>query len=366
MEFYYTIWVLIVLLTILEQLRKKSFGNTFYAVFFIVTALIVGCRYFVGTDWDSYRTFYYTGIAYDKPNGEMDIGFSILRNICYSLGMTHAVFLFIVSMISFWTLYKAAKLFGTTQFMYVFLVYFSLFFINYQFNIVRHGLAASLVWLGYAYKANDKLKPAIVYVLAGVSIHYFSIIYAPFVFFISREFTRKTVVVVLALSFACVILQLSQRVVGMFPALAGIDRLVGYLERADSEDAYGLSMGSLFNVSLFTVCFFLFHKQYIEDSRIRVLLNSLLLSFVFLCVMNAFAVICTRVCNLLNVAMIFILPLIGHRLLKSNLRLGFNAVILVYLLLYYQLSFLGKADSEGADVIPYVFDSEQLITPKQN
>ena len=106
----------------------------------------------------------------------------------------------------------------------------------------------------------------------------------------------------------------------------------------------------------------IFHRQYIQESRIRVIFNTLFFSIVILCVLNAFAVLCSRVCNLLNVTLIFMLPIVGHRLLKPKLRLLFNTVILVYLLLYYQLSFLGKADSDGADVIPYVFNAEQLVT----
>lgn len=360
--FYYIAWAILLFLALLERIRKKPFDGIIITVVFMIAAVIVACRNDVGADWYNYKFIFYNG--YDetgvRDKSSLEPAFFLVRTAFYYLGFTHAVFFLFLSMVSLLAIRKAAEIFGVRFFMTVFLVYFSMFFLNYQFNIVRHGLMASFVWLGFAYKSKGRIKAAVISMLVALGFHVTALIFVPFLFILEKRFSTTLVIVLLTISYLAVFLQLSKRIIALFPFLFELERTAAFVTSEKFTEEYGLSLGSQVQVFLFLFLFFRHRDTYNNNTGFRILLNSLLFNFALLCVLNSFSAIISRVCNAFFMAMIFLLPLFVESLKISTNRLIAEVLITFYLFLSFQKTFVIQEDGYS-EMLPYRFELRQLI-----
>lgn len=384
MEFYIILWILVCLLTVTETMAPKPFTKGGIVFLFLLLALFVGFRVDVGADWGSYKNLYYTGIADDKESGSAEPLFMFVRWVFYSLGFSHCVFFYALSLLSLLVLHKATRLMGFQKFFFPFAVYVALFFCNYQFNLLRHSLMASFVWLAVAYSVSGQKKKALCYGMVSAGFHVLGLISIPLIYFIDKKLDRKKVIYIVSFSLVCIVLGLSQRIMALFPFLAQIERVAGYIERTDYEDAYGLSIGTVFNITLFCFLYFKYNHVYTINKRFRTVLNSLLVCVTLVCVLNAFAAIISRIGNLFMMSMMFAMPYLYYLFIKRNklnevlvpdnasdvsieklkakprhpfMAFGFAVLIFAYLTMYYNKSY-NTMDSITFDnaFIPYKID----------
>ena len=323
--------------------------------------MIVACRENVGSDWLNYVNYYNHGFTDTKSSGQFEYLFAFLRNLSYSIGFTHAGFFFIVSFLSLWVIYKASKLLRIKYFMIVFLIYYSMYFLNYQINIVRHGAMASFVWLGFAYKSKNDDKKSLLSMVLASGFHISALIFVPLLFIINKRINKKWVTIIILTSFTCVFLGLSQRILAFFPFLALFDRTAGYMSDAMYEDAMGLSLGNVFNLFIFLFVYIRYNDKYHSDANVRVLLNSVLLSFALISAFNAFGMI-TRICSSMNMAIIFLFPYIMNKLMHRKLiRICFSVITYLYILMHLNKALQENQELGYSEMIPYVFNLYQLF-----
>lgn len=359
--FYYIVWALVLILAIVERLRKKPFNDASISAVLMVAAVIVACRMEVGADWANYKFFYYNGYDVTGRDGSsMEPIFNLIRILFFNLGLSHAVFFLFLSLISLFTIRKAARLFGIRYFMTVFLVYYSMFFLNYQFNIVRHGLMASFVWLSFAYKSRGEIKAAIISLVVALGFHVMALIFVPFLFFLDRCFSKRFVLIILAFSYLTFFLQLSTRIISFFPVLFELERTASFVTSGNFVADYGLTLGSQVQVFLFLFLYFRYNASYKKNPRFRMLVNSLLFGFLLLCVLNAFNAIISRICNSLFMAMVFLLPLLIEKYKYPSNRLVAGSLIVIYMLLAFPKTFSIHEDGYS-EMLPYKFEAGQII-----
>lgn len=363
--FYYIVWFIVLILAFTERIRKKPFNNTIITTIFMMAAVIVACRVEVGADWDHYRFLFYNG--YDVAGRDSSIiepVFMLIRYVFYNLGFTHAFFFLFLSLVSLFMIRKAAELFGVKYFMTVFLVYYSMFFLNYQFNIVRHGLMAAFVWLSFAYKSKGEIKAAIISIMVALGFHYVALIFVPFLFFLDRKLSKPVVFIILAISYLTYFMHLSQRIIAFFPFLYEMERTASFVTSEQFVKDLGLTIGSQIQVFLFLFLYFKYSASYKENSSFRMLVNTLLFHFLLLCILNAFYAIISRICNALFMTMIFLLPLFLEKLRKPANRLVAESLIIVYLLFSsLPKSFVVQEDGYS-EMLPYKFEIKQLTDKK--
>ena len=320
--FYYILWTLVFFLALAEHVRKKPFNDVVVSAVLLVAAVLVACRMEVGADWANYKFFYYNGYDVTGRDGSsMEPIFLLIRTIFFYLGFSHAVFFFVLSLVSLFAIRKAAQLFGIKYFMTVILVYYSMFFLNYQFNIVRHGLMASFVWLSFAYKSKGEIRTAIISIIVALGFHLMALIFIPFLFFLDKCLSKRLVFIILAGSYLTFFLQLSMRIIAFFPFLFELERTASFVTSGNFVMDYGLTLGSQIQVFLFIFLYLRYPASYNKSPRFRVLVNSLLFGFLLLCVLNAFNAIISRICNSLFMAMIFLLPLLIEKSIEKTLFL---------------------------------------------
>lgn len=362
MIFYIVLWSVFLMLSIQHLITKTMLPRWFYMVVILgLSIFVVGCRYYVGTDWFNYVSYYYTGISVGKEDGRLEPLFTLFRNVCYSLGFSHAVFFSIISFISLSMVYVAALKFKIDNIALVFLCYLSLFFCNNQFNIIRQGVLISCVWLSFAYKAEGSVAKALICLLFGCGFHYAGFFFIPMVFVIDKPYGRLVVFFGFLLAIGLYLSRFAMNIDDYFPSLAENDRVEGYFNNERWGDR-GLSAGFFFNLMILVGSYFYFSKEYDNDVCCRVLINGLFWAIVVGFSMNSLSVFVQRIGNCLNMSLIFLWCYIFNKL-KTKIplfRIFLGLVFLIYLALYFNVSLQAQNKYMEYTMVPYRIDICQL------
>ena len=318
----------------------------------VVLAILAGGREYVGADWAGYKQYYESGHADEKETGSLEPFFELLRYICFEMKLSYGMFCLWVSLISQLTLWKVFKIMNIQNCFLAFLVYLSLFFCNYQFNIVRHGLMASFVLLGLAYMSKGYRKKALLSVIISSGFHAIGLIFIPILFFINMTLSKKWYLIILGISVAMFIVDISGRIIAMFPFLTMIDRVSGYVD-ADNQEAYKLSVGTIGFMVIATYSVFFKRDEYENNSSFRITANMVLAGVVLFCSLNAFSVIVQRFGNLLNMGVIILLPYLWQEFRKRHVRLIARSLIVIYLALYYPKSWNVPDELGNYSMLPF-------------
>ena len=358
MAFYIILWGVFAFFYLFQdKLKKKIPSFVLWGILVFLSVVIVGCRYQVGNDWESYCLYYYHGYAYDKSTGAMEPLFTLVRYICFSLGLSHAVFFAILSFFSLFLIVKATENLRIRNKYFVLFAYLSLFFCSFQFNIIRQGLLASCVWYAFSEKTLGHNTKAFVWVLIGCGFHLSGFLFLPILFVIDKKLPWSIACLILIISYACFFLKLSERLMALFPFLANVERVATYLNASTVE--YGLSIGMIFNTVLLLYSYICLYKVYDKVVIFRIVLNSLLIALMMSCMFNAFYTIVARIANVLNMALVFFWPMFIMSFRKRFIRIAVRIGMLIYLLLYFNISINTKANDTS--MLPYRMEIEQLF-----
>jgi hypothetical protein len=316
-------------------ITRKAPSKFIYILLVLFLSAIVGARLeTVGADTSNYIDFYYTGIAPDKLTGNYEPAFMLVRYFCYYLGFNHFVFFFILAFASLYLWYEVCKKLEIKNYALAFFIYFSMVFLSYQFNTVRNGVMATLVWLAFAFKLEEKNWKAVITLLIAAGFHAVALIFIPILFLIKRKISTRYVFVILIFALFCVFLRLGERLIDMFPILNNIDRVAGYIE-VDEDNAYGITLGTIVNITLFLFMFLFYQNKYTSSESFRVILNAMLLAIVVVCVFNSFHAIVSRVGQVLNLSLMFVWPLLINKIKQAPLKLVLCLLLCAYLWLYF-------------------------------
>ena len=359
MLFYWGLWLffLVLALSLQDKFVSQSFKILFLLIF--ILAILTGGRENVGADWESYQTYYYTGYAYEKASGKMEPLFTLMRQACFGLGLSYGFFCFVCSLLSLSVLCAALKRMGVRNCFLAFSIYLSLFFCNYQFNIIRHGILASFVLLGFSYLSKDKSWKAVFSFLVGSGFHMMGLLFIPFVFFIKNRISIKAVIVIVAASFLMYFADFSGRVISAFPMLAAVDRVAGYVDPG-RENVYKLSVGIIgfLVISIYTIVFL--RNDYENNAAIRITSNLLLCGFVVFGLFNGFSALVQRIGNLMNLGVIVVLPYIYNRS-RSSKRFCVLLLLVAYMALYYPKTWNVPDEFGNYSMLPFVTNISNLF-----
>lgn len=362
MTFYVVLWVIVMICGIQYYFSRQLPSKKYFVLLIFVLSCIVGARdEFVGADTSNYVEFYDTGVAPDKLSGTYEPLFMLVRYICYHLGFNHFVFFFLLAFLSMYLLYLVAERLKIRNYYLAFFIYFSIVFLSYQFNTIRNGVMASLIWLAFVNKIEGKEKITWVLMLAAAGFHLAAIAFIPLLFFIRREISPRFVLITLAASLVCVFFRLGERLIDMFPILNEIDRVAGYVN-VDEDSSYGISIGTIFNIALFLFMFFYYHDSYRESVECRVIVNAMLMAIMVVCVFNPFHAIVSRIGQVLNLSLMFVWPLFIRRINKGIIKFLVLVVLCAYLWLYFSKGLQATSSTTFRLVyIPYVWDFHGLF-----
>lgn len=359
--FYYIIWAILLMIALVERMRRRPYERGVVAFIFGTLAVIVGCRYDVGADWSEYKNYYYSGIIIDRGiERGVEPLYVLCQNIFRYLGFTHAVFFIFLSIVSLCCYYKASKLLGIKYFMTVLFVYFTLVFLSYQFNVIRQGMMASFVWLAFAYRIVGKNKASVISIVVALGFHFTALAFIPIVYLVNRRFSIIETATIVCVSFVCLFMDVSYKILSFFPILEAIDRTSYFVTSEKYHLEGGLSSGIVVMLLVFLFVYICFKDGYKNDPRLRTLANIILFDFFFSCMFNTFSIFQERVCRVLFFSMVFLLPLIVEKMKKPGIRVAAMTVVVVYALMAFPKTFAVHDDGDST-LLPYKIDLLQLF-----
>ena len=142
------------------------------------------------------------------------------------------------------------------------------------------------------------------------------------------------------------------------------DRVDGYINNAD--EAYGLTIGSIFNIIFFLYLYLRYYKTYQENSSFRILLNTYFIAIFLSIALSDLAIFVARLGQVLNMSLIFLWPFFTNKTSKTKKARAFK-IIGIYILLFlyctfYLLRSVGYGDDSETNMYPYEYKVEQLFT----
>ncbi len=358
MLFYWGLWAIILFLSLTWKDKNYAQSYKFLYGIIVVLAILTGGREYVGSDWDSYKNYYETGIAEDKSSGHMEPIFELFRNICYGLGLSYGMFCFILCLLSLLVFVRSVKMMGIRNCFLAFLVYLSLFYCNYQFNIIRHGLLASFIMLSMAYLSNGCKLKSFACVLIGIGFHYMGLIFLPVLLFIDNPLSRKWFLIIFFASILVFIYNLSGRIIEAFPILMMFNNIEGYID-SGSNEAYGLSVGVVGFLLIALYSYLVCNGHYKGSKSFRIMTNMLLGGFLVFCFLNGFSTLVQRIGNLFNLSIVIVLPYIWHYAGKKKIIV--TLLIIMYVALYYPKTWNAPGDNGKYTMLPFKTDITNLF-----
>lgn len=330
-------------------------------VILLIWAFFVGFRNNIGFDWGNYVEFYNTGVAPDKISGSYEPLFGAVRWLVYSLGFRYELFFFILSCFSLGLIEYVARDLKINNIYLVFLVYVSLFFCYFQFNIVRSGIMASCIWVSFIQQKNGDVWKAVIWCLIAAGFHVIALAFLPIVLSSNRLYSTKVVITLLVVSYTVMLFKIDSILISRIPFLYTVERLSGYIDPSNIRGR-GLSLGSVFNLAFFSYLYFGKRVYYLKNPNYRLAVNVMLWGLFITSFFSSIGMIATRMGQALNMSLVFVWPLF-FSVLKKGAGVKFCLVLLmtVYLLLFFVKAFQPDADLGYSSFTPFVYQFDGVF-----
>ena len=210
---YYYILILLSFVSFqLRNLKIKNQATYLLAnsyVFFFLIFFISSLRYNVGTDFFSYQKIF----TNDNPIEPL---FFLLIQAIKTINGNYQLFVFIVFLLSFgFKLYSFSKLSYSKGFFLTVMLFCSFYYIAYDMNAIRQGLALASTLLACYYAYIKKKTRFYVTCIAATLVHYTAFVFLPFYILLDIKITKKVSILI---CLACILLSLY----GIFDILINI------------------------------------------------------------------------------------------------------------------------------------------------
>jgi hypothetical protein len=183
MLIYIIIFLFLMIATLVDSFGSKVAAKIILFGSLIILLIITTLREGIGTDFYNYKELYdLTTINHDYTT---EYGFILLIYFAYFLG-GFKLLLFITAILNISIIYYLLKQFKLNIYIGL-LTYYSIFYLNHNFNVIRHGLMSTIIWISfYCYLNRKKIKSFIFFILSFL-IHQSTIIILPFIFLVKRS-----------------------------------------------------------------------------------------------------------------------------------------------------------------------------------
>lgn len=261
--YYYLVTILCFFSFCIQQIRIKEY-KTFIigsSYCFFCLLLIVSCfRYGVGTDFFNYKDIF----DYNHPIEPL---FSLFIKITKILGGNYSVFVFWIFAVTFCLkVFVFYKLGYKKGFFLSLMLYCSFYYIAYDINAIRQGMAMSVTLLACYYAYLDKKNTYIAICIIASLIHYTAIIFLPFIFLLKYDRNKKMAIILLLSSIFLSVIGIFDIIINIGVDIIGnnaiSDRILSYSSVGES----GLiSFGTIRRLFFFSLIFFSVEKMDAPD-----------------------------------------------------------------------------------------------------
>lgn len=325
--------------------------------FIIILILLATFRVGIGTDYLQYYWRWINSkgiIGFFSEFTVIELGSNFILSIVKSLHLPINAYFFVMTTISLMVLYKAIRRLLPNYTLEVLFLYYCFFYLSFQFNIVRHGVMASFVWLAFSYLKEERLKGYFVSILLGFLFHASALFFIIFPFVLKKRWSDLHLVIFMLASLVLSYINVFKIALFFLPKWTIFyDKIYFYLYEYASIN-YGLTLGLLTYLGLFFIIILVRRiiekKHLFFNSLLNIFVLSLSLAFIF----NSVALFVERIVGILFIAIILLIPMLVTAIAKNKgTKSILTMVMLLYgILLFYRVISYKNTDGEN-QFVPY-------------
>lgn len=351
---YYSIFVLMSLSLLF---KIKGIETKYVAVFWIIVlSFMTAVRYEVGTDYDSYVQLFSAAptLGHMLPKTLYIEWGAYLSMVFIKTIFGHVEYWFLfTSLISFTAVYCAIRNLFPQILGEALLVYFSFFFLQNHFNIVRHGVMAAFLWFAFSCIPQKQLTKYLLAMAVAILFHISAVFFVPMYWILNRQFPNYLTIVILVVLFIGG--NVLQQYIFSLPFTGEIGEAMTYYtqvyykgQEVDNTLSFGILVYSF--IYLF-ICFSA--SRYDSVLNFKLVKNALFFSLCILFLFKGAGVFSERFGGILNISLIFIMPLLVNSY-KGTVRHICRFLLILYcvLLLYRNLSSYNMSEGK-LQFLPY-------------
>lgn len=319
MEIYVLFFITVVIL-----LMKKNFHLTLVAL-----ALFSGFRYNVGTDYSNYV------FAFKKQNLIMfEKGFFYLNKAIYFFTNNSQIVFLISSTIIMFFIWKAIKNYKLDPKIALF-IYFTVYYIEQNFNLLRHGIAASILF--YAFSNRSKKRIFFFIILASL-FQKVSLVFIIFLFFLNKKSSKLLMgILIISLIVYFTKFNILKEINNLNFLTNGYIKykLKVYLENRN-PGSYGITFGIMLRIlMLIFIKIKVLSLKKINEQYVTRAFNIIFLGIILALLINNSGIFIQRI---LNICFMFEIVLLSYAFMKHKRKINF-IIIIICCLFYYKIIF---------------------------
>lgn len=352
MVIYILIFLLLVLSVFIEAFGDKKSATIIWLFTLTLLLFITSNREGIGTDFYNYKSIYEDIIKGDSYT--VEFGFVVLNYLASLLG-GFKVLLFLAALLNLVAIIFVLSKFKLNISIGI-LTYYSIFYLNHNFNTIRHGLMAAFVWIGfYFYLKRNKIKLFLFYFISFL-FHQVAIVFYPLQFLTQRRINFKYSIGLL-LIFYIIGEALSSLFVFLNVYISQFStKLDFYINDYYGDEVVKYKFGSGFFLYVLIYFIILKFENYFENKKEIIFFNRLLfLGIATIILFASFSIFSERIANVLLISLVFIFGSFAKVKIKSHQRF----VLLVLLIMtnfFYLLKILSiPGINREYQFIPYTF-----------
>lgn len=324
--------------------KFKGINNLYVSKVLVFTLILLSFfRYNVGTDFIQYSERLVTApflINFLQDASIIEFGSNFIMSLIKTLGLSIHYYFLIMTSISMLVIYKVFNKIDPDYVLIFLFLYFCLFFLSFQFNIIRHGVMASFVWLAFIHGFNRNIKKFILFILFGFLFHGLSLFFLPFYLFFNKNIKTIVLIVILVTSFVFGLLDPFNLLLNIIPSNTFFyDKLHYYIIEyyaGSINKSYGITLGTIIYLILLLILI-IYRKKISQstpfaDNLLVIFVIALSLNFFF----NKYAIFVERIVSVLYVSIIVILPPFFNAIAKNQIT---KKIFLLLILMYGTLIF---------------------------
>lgn len=336
MEFYYTVFFIPFIFSVPIKYGNKFFSKFFIIISFIFLFLISIFRVNIGTDYSGHQNAYWginSGLLVYKTIYLKEFMFYA---ICKLFGFLKLDYKFVVTAISFFTIYPIYKITDKENYLYIITFFVCSCYLT-SFCLMRQFAAISMATCGLYLYLHNKKKQGVVWLILSCGFHNSFVIFIFFLLFAllfgkSKIFTDSKLSIVLLFIIFVVAMFFSKYGIKYLPSSSGY---LHYLKTGNSHAArveFGSGLGVLVRYISYFLLLYINNYSVYSDKEKRGIFNILFFFLIFFDILSLNILIFTRM-RYLFYPILFYFPIFADiKITKKNIQnLSFICIILISL-----------------------------------
>jgi len=339
---------------ILPIALRKSQRAYFVLSLWILCAIFAGCRdsfYSLETagifDYGAYKHVYenaidifrlpYSYLNSDNYVRSMDVGYVIISSFSSDyITNSYNFFFLAINTVAILLLYYSFKRNNIAGIPFLILfIYIARLYFQYNFIMMRQGLAMAIVWWSIKYVSDRKLFKFLILCTIASLLHFSAIFAIAIWWFVKEPFKTNTIIltytIIVVLNFTGIISKFVDLLMNTLPALLGLgDRFAYYI----TEDAYKRGLNLLNFVEIIPFLYLaLKYKSHICNNLIGTIFFNMLIFYIFFLLLTVDYSALTRISSYFIYSYFYILSC-SWKFLSFRNKSIFGSILSLYFLLY--------------------------------